>query len=121
MLRHIAPSRESRFLAPPEALLFEKLFKIFLRGGDGSNAEILYEVVQHIGRNERRQRGTKADILDPQMQQRQQDAHCLLLIPREHQRQGQVVDPAAKGVRQGQCFFDDGVKSLSSPMWVISG
>ena len=95
--------------------------QILLRRGDGGDAEILYKVVQHIGRNERRQRGTKADILDPQMQQRQQDAHCLLLIPREHQRQGQVVDPAAKGVRQGQCFFDDGVKSLSSPMWVISG
>ena len=84
---------------PPEALLFEKLFQIFLRCGDGSNAEILYEVVQHIGRNERRQRGTKANILDPQMQQRQQNAHCLLLIPREHQRQRQVVDPAAERLR----------------------
>ena len=74
MLHHIVPSRESRSLTPPpEALLFEKLFQILLRGGDGSNAEILYKVVQHIGRNERRQRGAKANILDPQMQQRQQD------------------------------------------------
>ena len=79
MHRHIVPSRESRSLTPPpESLLFEKLFQILLRGGDGSNAEILYEVVQHIGRDERRQRGTKANILDPQMQQRQQDAHRLL-------------------------------------------
>ena len=55
MHRHIVPSRESRSLTPPpEALLFEKLFQILLRGGDGSNAEILYEVVQHIGRDERR-------------------------------------------------------------------
>ena len=73
--------------------------QILLRGGDGSNAEILYKVVQHIGRNERRQRGAKADVSDAQVQQRQQNAHRLLLIPRKHQRQRQVVDPAAKGVR----------------------
>ena len=59
MLRHIVPSRESRFLAPPEALLFEKLFQILLRRGDGSNAEILYEVVQHIGRNTQGKSGPK--------------------------------------------------------------
>lgn len=77
MHRHIVPSRESRSLTPPpEALLFEKLFQILLRGGDGSNAEIFYKVVQHIGRNERRQRGAKANILDPQIQQRQQNAHA---------------------------------------------
>ena len=65
MLRHIVPSRESRPLTPPpEALLFEKLFQILLRGGDGINAEILYKVVQHIGRNKRRQRGAKANSID---------------------------------------------------------
>ena len=68
----------------PETLLFEKLFQILLRGGDGSNIEVLHKVVQHIGRNERRQRGAKANILDPQIQQRRQDAHCLLLIPRKN-------------------------------------
>ena len=114
MHRHIVPSRESRSLTPPpEALLFEKLFQILLRGGDGSNAEILYEVVQHIGRDERRQCGTKANILDPQMQQRQQDAHRLLLIPREHQRQRQVVDPAAERLRQGQRDFDSSVSVVA--------
>ena len=102
MHRHIVPSRESRSLTPPpEALLFEKLFQILLRGGDGSNAEILYEVVQHIGRNERRQRGAKANILDPQIQQRQQNAHRLLLIPGKHHGQRQVVHAAVEGT--GQC------------------
>ena len=113
MHRHIVPSRESRFLAPPEALLFEKLFQIFLRGGDGSNAEILYEVVQHIGRNERRQRGAKANILDPQIQQRQQNAHCLLLIPRKNHGQGQIVHAAAERLRQGQRDFDSSVSVVA--------
>ena len=60
--------------------VLEQHLQILLRGGDGSNAEILYKVVQHIGRNERQQRGAKSNILDPQMQQRQQNAHCLLLV-----------------------------------------
>ena len=101
MHRHIVPSRESRSLTPPpESLLFEKLFQILLRRGDGSNAEILYEVVQHIGRNERRQRGAKANILDPQIQQRQQNAHRLLLIPRKHHGKRQLVHAAAERLRR---------------------
>ena len=64
--------------------------------------EILHQIVQHTRRDERRQRGAETDIPDAQIQQRQQDTHRLLLIPREHQRQRQVVDPAAKGIRQGQ-------------------
>lgn len=64
--------------------------------------EILHQIVQHARRDERRQRGAETDIPDAQIQQRQQDTHRLLLIPREYQRQGQVVDPAAKGIRQGQ-------------------
>ena len=112
MHRHIVPSRESRFLAPPEALLFEKLFQILLRGGDGSNAEILYEVVQHIGRNERRQRGAKANILDPQIQQRQQNAHRLLLIPRKNHGQRQIVHAAVERLRQRQRDFDSSVSCL---------
>ena len=35
----------------------QQRLQILFRGGDGSNAEILHKVVQHIGRNERRQRG----------------------------------------------------------------
>ena len=45
-------------------MLFEKLLQIFLRGGDGGNAEVLYEVVQNVRRDECRQGGAKADILD---------------------------------------------------------
>lgn len=114
MLRHIVPSRESRPLTPPpEALLFEKLFQILLRGGDGSNAEILYEVVQHIGRNKRRQRGAKANILDSQIQQRQQNAHCILLIPRKNHGQRQIVHAAAERLRQGQRDFDSSVSVVA--------
>ena len=87
--------------------------QILLRGGDGSNAEILYKVVQHIGRNERRQRGAKANILDSQIQQRQQNAHCLLLIPRKNHGQGQIVHAAAERLRQGQRDFDSSVSVVA--------
>ena len=57
-------------------MLFEEMLQILFRRSDGGNSEVLYEIVQHIGRNERRQRGAKANILDPQIQQRQQNAHA---------------------------------------------
>ena len=93
----------------------QQRLQILLRGGDWSNIEVLHEIVQHIGRDKRRQGGAETDIFDTQVQQRQQNAHCLLLIPREHQRQGQVVDPAAERLRQGQRDFDSpvGVVALS--------
>ena len=46
------------------------------------------------------------DVLNPQIQQRKQNADRLLLIPREHQGQGQVVHPAAERLRQGGGHFD---------------
>ena len=79
----------------------------------GAMPKFLYKVVQHIGRNERRQRGAKANILDPQMQQRQQDAHRLLLIPGKNHGQGQIVHAAAERLRQGQRDFDSSVSIVA--------
>ena len=64
------------------------------------NVKVLHQIRRHICRKERGQRGAEVDILNSQMQQRQQDAHRLLLVPGQHQRQGQVIDAAAKGLRQ---------------------
>ena len=66
--------------------VLEQHLQICLRRGDGGDAEVLDQIVQHIGRDERRQSGTETDIFDAQVQQRQQNAHRLLLIPRKHQR-----------------------------------
>ena len=89
--------------------------QILLRRGDRGNMKVFHEIVQYIRREERRQGGAKANILDAQMQQRQQDTHRLLLIPRKHQRQRQVVDPTAERLRQGQRDFDSpvGIVALS--------
>ena len=101
MLRHIVPSRESRPLTPPpEALLFEKLLQICLRRGDGRNTEVVYKIVQYVGRKERRERGAETNVPDAQMQQRQQDADRLLLIPRKHHGKRQLVHAAAERVRK---------------------
>ena len=62
-------------------LFVQQLLQILLRCGDGSDAEVFHQVIEHIGREERRQCGTQADVLDAQVQQGQQDAHRLLLVP----------------------------------------
>ena len=87
--------------------------QILLRGGDRSNMEILHQIVQHTRRDERRQRGAETDIPDAQIQQRQQDTHRLLLIPREHHRKRQLVHTAAKGVGERQRDLDGAVSVVA--------
>lgn len=99
-----------------DALLFEELLQILFRRGDGGNSELLYEVIQHIGRNERWQRGTKADILDPQVQQRQQNAHGFLLVPGEYHRKWQIVHTAAESVSKGSGNLNS-LLSAASDSW----
>ena len=60
-------------------------------------------------REERGQGRPQPDVPDAQRQQRDEDAHGLLLKPAQHQREGQVVDAAAKGVGQRQCDADGAV------------
>ena len=47
------------------------------------------------------------------MQQRQQDAHCLLLIPGKNHGQGQIVHAAAERLRQRQRDFDSSVSIIA--------
>ena len=60
-------------------------------------------------REERGQGRPQPDVPDAQRQQRDEDAHGLLLKPAQYQREGQVVDAAAKGVGQRQCDADGAV------------
>ena len=96
-------------------LLFQKLLQVFLRRGDGGNAEVLYEVVQHVWRDKRRKRGAEADVFNAKMQQGQQDAHRLLLIPGKHHGQRQVVHAAAKCVGKGNGNLDGAVGVVALP------
>lgn len=96
-------------------LLFQKLLQVFLRGGDGGNSEVLHQIVQYIGRNERRKRGAETDVLNAQVQQGQQDAHRLLLIPGKHHGQRQVVHAAAECVSQGNGDLNGAVGVVALP------
>ena len=49
------------------------------------------------------------DVLHAQVQQSQENDDGLLLVPRQHQRQRQVVDPAAEGLGQGHGNADRAV------------
>ena len=76
--------------------------QILLRGGGGLQPVGVHQDLHHRFRQERRQRGPQVDVLHAQRQQAQEDTHRLLLVPRQHQRQRQVVDGAAEGLRQRQ-------------------
>ena len=84
-------------------ILLQQLLQILLRSRDWCNPEILHKVLQHIGRNKCRQGRAKANVLDAQIQQGQQDAHRLLLIPGKHHGQRQIIHAAAEciGKRNG--------------------
>lgn len=65
--------------------------------GDGCDGIVLHEVLQHIGRQEGRERRAEADIPDAEVQERQQDADGLLLIPRQDHGKRQIVHAAVEG------------------------
>ena len=67
-----------------DCFLLQQLLQIFFRCADRGDAEVLHQVIQHIRGNERRERGPEADILDSQIQQRQQDTDRLLFVPGKH-------------------------------------
>ena len=61
--------------------LAHDLGKVGLGSGYGTNAVVVHQHLQHARAHERRKRGAQVDALDAQMQQREQDAHRLLLVP----------------------------------------
>ena len=67
------------------------------------NVKVLHQIRRHICRKERGQRGAKVDILNSQMQQRQQDAHRLLSAA-DRQAVGQAVVDAANARKAGAAF-----------------
>ena len=69
--------------------------------------------MQHIGREERWEHRPKADIPNAQMQQRQENAHGLLPVPGEHHGKRQIIDAAAKGIRQCQCDLNGAVSIIA--------
>ena len=76
---------------------------------------MLDEEVQHVRRYEGRERRAEQYVLYAEVQQREQYADGLLLVPRKHQRQRQLVDRAAEGVRErhGDLYRAVGVVALS--------
>ena len=71
--------------------------------------------MQHIRREERRQRRPEANVLDAKVQQGQQDAHGLLLVPREHHGQRQLVHAAAERVGQREGDLNGAVGVVALP------
>ena len=88
------------------ASLAENRLQIFLCCGNRRDIEVFHQEVEHVGCDKGRQRRSQPDVLDAQVQQRQQDGHRLLLVPGEDQRQRQVVDAAVEGAGQGDGNLD---------------
>ena len=70
-------------------------------GGDGGQAEFLDEDVEDRRGDEGGEGGPDADVLDAEGKERQQDADGFLLVPGEHQREGQVVHAAVEDFGEG--------------------
>ena len=85
----------------PFGLLSQHRRQVGLRRGDGHQVVVLVEQLQHRGRQKRGQRGSDADVAHAHPEQREQNGHRLLLVPAQHQREGQIVDAALKGRGQG--------------------
>ncbi len=58
--------------------------------------------IQYSRRKEGRQCRSDADVLDSQMEQRQQNCHSLLFVPGKYQREWQIVYTALKSIGQSQ-------------------
>ena len=50
----------------------QKGFDILFEGGDGGDAVVVHQHLQHVGGDEGGQGGTRTDVLNAQMQQRRQ-------------------------------------------------
>ena len=63
--------------------------EVALGRGGRRDGIVLGEEVQDVRREERRERRPEADTLDAEVQEREQDADGLLLVPAEHHRERQ--------------------------------
>jgi len=88
---------------------FEAGFEVVLDGADGHDVELLDEHVQHGRGGKRGERRAEADVLDAEVEQRQQDANGFLFVPRKDQRERQIVDAAVEGLCERAGHFDGGV------------
>lgn len=79
---------------------------VLLRRGNGLEPIGVHQHFFHGFREKDRQGGAEIYIFDAQGQQRKQNAHGLLLIPRQHEGQEQLIDGAAESLCQGQSYPD---------------
>ncbi len=81
--------------------LLDLHLEILLWRGVWSDLELFNQHWQHRRRDKRGQDGSQMDIVNVQMQQRQQHGHRLLLKPRHGIRDRQVVQSAPKHLGEG--------------------
>ena len=73
-------------------LLINKSLDILLDSSNGSETKRLLKHLEYTLRNEGGQGGTDVDILYAERQERQQYNNSLLLVPRDVEEDGQIVD-----------------------------
>ena len=93
--------------------MFQDCLQVFFRSADRSNAVVLDKIVQHIRRNERRERRAKPDVLYAKIRKRQQDTYGFLLIPGKDHGKRQIVYAAAKGFRESDSHTDRAVRIVA--------
>ena len=74
--------------------------EVLFRCGDGLQFKLLLKRLKSGGRDESRQTGPDTDVLNPQVQQGQENTDCFLLIPGENQGEREAIDIGMKYFRQ---------------------
>ena len=88
-------------------------FKSSSGGGDGAMPKFLRGSSAHWAKRTPAAWGPRRIFLIPQMQQRQQNAHRLLLIPRRTMDKGKSFTPQPNASRQRQRDFDSSVSVVA--------
>ena len=76
--------------------LAQYLFQVFFRCGNGGDVVVFYEEVQDIRRYEGRQRRAEVNVLESQVQEREENADGLLLVPGRTKVRGRSLTPQPK-------------------------
>src|SRR6266567_5227233 len=99
----------------PDSLCAQNRLKVRVRGGYLADVEVLHQEVEDVRGEIGRQGRAELDVLDPQVEEREEDDVGLLLVPGKDEGERQIVNPAVEGACQGQGNLDRRVCVVALP------
>jgi hypothetical protein len=85
------------FITRPKNSSCKHCREVFFCVANCHKVEFLVEKIEHSGREKSRERRSDANVVNTQVKKCEQYGYSLLLIPRENEREWQIIDPAFEG------------------------